>query len=257
MAIPKDFDEAFLSWFRERTEATWAIYPSRTPEEWLEDCAAAGVGGCDWRCDTHWLGGLSDQQIARIEWQWKVRFPPDYRLFLRVLHSVDRPRLCARWTPYVKRQESRLESYDGPSFFNWLSDSEALRGRFAWLHEGLEFDIEHGVEWRPSWGPKPTTLDEQKVRVRELVAEAPRLIPVFGHRYLLADPCEAGNPVFSIYQSDIIVYGPDLRTYLLSEFADLLGLERGDVEELTAAGIQANFAQYAAVPFWGDILANP
>jgi hypothetical protein len=53
---------------------------------------------------------------------------------------------------------------------------------------------------------------------RAKVAEAPRLIPVAGHRYMPAEPELTGNPVFSVYQTDIIYYGDDLATYLRCEF---------------------------------------
>lgn len=43
------------------------------------------------------------------------------------------------------------------------------------------------------------------------------LIPVCGHRYLPAEPCSAGNPVLSVYQMDIIVYGRDLAAYFAAE----------------------------------------
>jgi hypothetical protein len=46
----------------------------------------------------------------------------------------------------------------------------------------------------------------------------PVLIPVFSHRYLLASPCEANNPIFSVYQTDIIIYGNNLPDYLWPEF---------------------------------------
>lgn len=51
----------------------------------------------------------------------------------------------------------------------------------------------------------------------DAVRGAPVLIPVHGHRYLPAEPCEGGNPVFSIYQWDIIVYGRDLESYFEAE----------------------------------------
>src|ERR1700730_13488422 len=85
--IPQHFDEAFLHWFRERTEEAWRRYRTRTFEEFV----ASQVGGSDWQQGTRWLGGLSEQEIATIEQRYHVRFPSDYRLFLQVLHSVDRP----------------------------------------------------------------------------------------------------------------------------------------------------------------------
>jgi len=85
--IPQYFDAAFLRWFRERTEETWRSYPTRT----FENFVASHVGGNDWQQGTCWLGGLSEQEIATIEQRYQMPFPPDYRLFLQLLHSVDRP----------------------------------------------------------------------------------------------------------------------------------------------------------------------
>src|SRR5215467_9882699 len=78
--IPQHFDEAFLRWFRERTEETWQRYQTRTFEEF----EAERLGGLDWQQGTRWLGGLSEQEIVTIEQRYQVRFPPDYRLFLQV-----------------------------------------------------------------------------------------------------------------------------------------------------------------------------
>jgi hypothetical protein len=44
------------------------------------------------------------------------------------------------------------------------------------------------------------------------------LIPICSHRYIPAAPHEAGNPVFSVHQTDIIYYGADLMDYLQNEF---------------------------------------
>jgi hypothetical protein len=48
----------------------------------------------------------------------------------------------------------------------------------------------------------------------------PKLLPISGHRFLAAEPCRPGNPVFSIMQTDIIYYGADLAHYLVNEFID-------------------------------------
>jgi hypothetical protein len=90
-AVPAEFGEAFLDWFRERTEATWSTYPTPT----VEGFAKRRLLGCDWQTGTRWLGGLSEEQLAEVERTWALRFPPDYRLFLHRLHAVDR-RCAAR-----------------------------------------------------------------------------------------------------------------------------------------------------------------
>lgn len=271
--IPEQVDADFLDWFRARLEVSWASLPRQTPGEVLAKYVRGGAGGCTWQHGTRWLAGLSEEEIAEIERQWRLVFPSDYRLFLRRLHSLDRPMLCASYlgegesprsaeaqgalaTAYVEEHKQSMALENGPSFYNWLTDAPAIEERLAWLWEGLQFDVEYNDLWLPSWGPKPATLEEQKTRVRELVEEAPRLIPVFGHRYLLAEPCAAGNPVFSVYQSDIIVYGADLRDYLLFEFTGLLGLDAKALEREIRARINKRFPDYQGVPFWGELLTH-
>jgi hypothetical protein len=241
----------------------------------LAEQVKGGAGGSQWQQGTRWLSGLRDAEVEEVERRWSLTFPPDYRFFLRRLHTVDRPRLRAsylaegeqsqdasgvRAATFIERYRQYMVLQDGPSFYNWLTDTEALQGQFAWLWEGLQFDIEHDVAWRQSWGPKPATLEEQNQRVRALVEAAPKLFPVFSHRYLLAEPCVAGNPVLSVYQSDIIIYGNDLRDYLLAEFGDILGLDVQQRESLKHASY-ANFAarqeEFASIPFWGEIIFNP
>ena len=126
--IPQHFDEAFLSWFQERTEETWRRYKTKTFEEFV----AGGSGGSDWQRGTRWLGGLSEQEIAVIEQRYDLRFPADYRLFLRVLHSVDRPCVGARYV------DSTMIPVTRPSFYNWQMDAE-IQAAYERLFEGLFF----------------------------------------------------------------------------------------------------------------------
>lgn len=76
-------------------------------------------------------------------------------------------------------------------------------------------------------------------------------IVVIEHRYLLASPCEAGNPVLSIYQSDIIIYGVDLHDYFLTEFGRLIGGGNAYGSQLT----QEKYEAYQTIPFWGEFLS--
>lgn len=88
MPIPPNVDAAFLDWFRSTTEAAWAAFHPPTFADWVARCAI----GPTWQQGTRWLGGLSEQELAVAETRWSVRFPPDYRLFLATLHTVERPR---------------------------------------------------------------------------------------------------------------------------------------------------------------------
>ncbi len=256
MDIPPHFDETFLAWFRERTEAAWVTWRETT----LEQYRARNGSGLDWQRGTRWLGGLSDDEIARVEQRWHVRFPPDYRLFLQRLYAVDKPMRGARFEGYAAlppHENSPLLPVESPAFPCWLLDDPLdiayIKGRLDWLYQGFEFDLEHNALWPASWRTKPPTLTARKARMGKLLAAAPAMIPVHAHRYLLGDPCQAGNPVLSIYQSDIIVYGADLRSYLLKEFADLLGIDQSAAHALAEPDAEA-YARVCAIPFWGEII---
>src|SRR5260370_13855027 len=241
--IPQHFDEAFLRWFHERTEETWRSYRTTTFEEFV----ASRVRGRDcWQQGTRWLGGLSEQEIATIEKNYHLCFPPDYRLSLQALHSVDRPLVGARYA-----DNETMIPITAPAFYNWQTDTEAIQAAYEWLVEGLCFDVQWSNLWPQSWGAKPETTEAQEARVRELVNAAPKLIPVFGHRYLLAEPCEAGNPGLSIYQSDMMIYGVDLHHYFLAEFWALAGVGGSVSGQL----IQVRSETYQTIPFWGEFLA--
>lgn len=239
---PQHFDETFLRWFQERTEETWRGYQTTTFEEFV----ASQVGGRDWQQGTRWLSGLREQEIVAIEQHYQVRFLPDYRLFLHMLHSVDRPMVGAKYS-----DGETMVPTTAPSFYNWQTDTEAIQAAYERLVTGFVFDVQQNALWPQSWGIKPTTVEAQEARVRELVNAAPKLIPVFGHRYLLAEPCQAGNPVLSIYQSDIIIYGVDLHDYFLTDFGALIGQENAYGSQLT----QEKYEAYQAIPFWGAFLS--
>ncbi|HEU4783231.1 MAG TPA: hypothetical protein VFS83_07825, partial [Ktedonobacterales bacterium] len=202
MEIPPRFGEEFLYWFRKRTEEAWAGgYPRQ-----------------------RWLPGLSEEEIAGIERAWDLRFPPDYRLFLRLLHAVGEEMSAD------SRSRKRLVPVSKSKIvYNWLLDTKDLRRMFAWPFDGFAFDLEHNDLWLPKWGERPLTAGARRKRLREAISSAPKLIPITGHRYLLAEPLRAGNPVLSVYGLDIIIYGTDLRRFLLIEFAHLLGVDRDSV----------------------------
>jgi len=139
--------------------------------------------------------GLTDAEVAAAELLYGFQFPPDLQAFL----------------------QSGLPR--GKEFPNWRSGEEAvLRDWLDRPRQGILFDIEHNGFWLDEWGTRPATLHEAQQVATELVTAAPRLIPVFAHRMMPAEPHLPGNPVFSVHQTDIIVYGINLRDYLIREF---------------------------------------
>ena len=139
--------------------------------------------------------GLSDQEVARAEVTFGFRFPPD----LRGLLQTALPR--------------------GPEFPDWRSGDETqLREWLDQPREGILFDIEHNNFWLPEWGERPEALTDALEAASNLVRSAPKLIPIYSHRMIPDEPHLPGNPVFSVHQTDIIVYGQDLYQYLHNEF---------------------------------------
>jgi hypothetical protein len=104
------------------------------------------------------------------------------------------------------------------------------------------FDVVHNSAWHPSWGLPPADASEAIRTARLHLARVPKMIPVFGHRYLPAGHGTHGHPVLSIHQTDIIVYGTDLANYIENEFIR------------SGWSISADWTLPPIVPFWGDFL---
>ncbi len=139
--------------------------------------------------------GLADAEVHLAETLHGFRFPPDLRALLQHAQPT------------------------GEGFPDWRQpDSGFIRDRLAWPADGICFDVEHSAFWMPEWGVRPKQLADAQAAARRAVGSAPFLIPVHGHRYLPATPSRSGNPVFSVYQTDIIHYGFDLMSYLDAEF---------------------------------------
>lgn len=167
--------------------------------------------------------GLSDQEIQEIELKFDIRFPPDLRDFL----------------------QTELPISD--NFVNWRlglhsKDEEAyIRQRIDWSFGSMVFDIEHNAFWMEEWGEKSDNINKN-IMVAEIYYETyPKMIPIFSHRYIPSGPYETGNPVFSIYQTDIIYYGYDLAHYFAHEFRFELSDKFPTIDE----------PRY--IEFWGDI----
>jgi hypothetical protein len=193
---PPEYGPGFLGWLRETTEAAW----QRVEEPSLDDFRTAGFIGATWRRGTRWTGPLDDETIYQVERRFDVRFPPQYRLFLQTLHST---------TPSRRGADHRtgdLAPYRAPGFYDWLHDEQPIRAALSRVADTSEFaeeiDVHHGGRrWLEG-------------------APWPRLLPIFGHRYVVADESAW---VLSIVGSDAIVYAEDLRDYLLIELADVIG----------------------------------
>jgi hypothetical protein len=156
--------------------------------------------------------GLTAAEIVDIEQLLGFRFNPDHRVLLRQGLPV------------------------GPRWPDWRAGTtESLRRMLSAPADGVLFDVEANGFWWEGWGARPADPDVALAAARTALARAPRLVPVYGHRYCVALP-EPGLPVYSVMQTDVLPYGRDLRNYLRHEF-----------------GSAARLPPVRTVPFWGEL----
>ena len=166
--------------------------------------------------------GLTESEILNAEERYSFKFPPDLRAFLSFALPI------------------------GDSWPNWRECDDAdLWGRLKWPLDGICFDIEHSNFWHKEWGPKPNSLQASFEIAKQRIRAAPTLIPIFVHRYLPTRPLISGNPVLSVYQTDIIYYGSDLWTYFRNEFSKSREESEANPERI---------GEY--VEFWSDLICG-
>lgn len=169
--------------------------------------------------------GLTALEFGAVEKQYCFSFPPDLREFLSIGLPVsdDFP----NWRTGKRR---------------WGEKELSISDLIEWPAIGICFDVEHDGFWMNDWGTRPDDLQEAFRITRKIVKQAPSLIPVFSHRFLPADPALEGNPVMSVYQTDIIYYGQDLASYLANEF------------ELPMKDQENGNREPRRIRFWSDII---
>ncbi|GLY26696.1 hypothetical protein [Kineosporia sp. NBRC 101731] len=165
--------------------------------------------------------GLTETEFADVEQHFGFEFSDDHRAFLAAGLPI--------WTAGHDDHPDQA----GWGWPNWRDhESETLQQQVNWPVDSIHRHIAEG-HWPTGWGRRPKTQELVKAKTQSLLAEVPRLIPVYAHRYLPAGAGTSGQPVLSVHSlNDIIVYGADLEVYMIQEFHET---------EVT-------------VPFWRDCL---
>jgi hypothetical protein len=144
--------------------------------------------------------GLSESELATAQEAARAEFPPD---------------LCEMLATTLPTGSWSSSS----AFPDWRNRPREVMDEWrARLVHGLHFDVLNSDFWPSSWGARPDDPVDSLEIVTQRLNDAPALIPIYGHRAIPNEPLDAGNPVFSVWQTDIIVYGSDLTEYLRCEF---------------------------------------
>lgn len=155
--------------------------------------------------------GLSDTEIREIEAEMGFVFPPDLRLFLQYA------------LPSGKYKVERSDEF--PTWPDWRGDLNKIKRYTNVMAYQLADDVRSNtlhaspprLFWMEGWGDPPDDVEAAIAEWERRNQEAPRLIRLFSHRHMPALP-QAGNPVFSVYSLDTIIYGNDLADYFSREF---------------------------------------
>jgi hypothetical protein len=215
--IPENFTE-FLYWIKERTEKFWALKREVQDDENHEIE--------NWAYNAKWIG-LSEQEIDNVEIKYGIKFTKFHREFLSILHTVDRKQKNQSWD-----ENGNSIIIESSFFHNWLNDEEEIKKYLSWPKDFLLDDVLRGAIWLKSWGKKSNSKTEQKSIFLNWFTQAPNLIPINSHRFVINEPRDFDNPILSIYGQDTILYGGNMRHYLLNELEDELSLRQGifDIE---------------------------
>ncbi len=231
-------DLAFLDWLRATTEARWA-------DPTLRDAAVTGLGEVACQPGTRWRGPLSPSDLEIVEAMFGVTMPAAYRLFLGTLHTPD-PAMAA-----TQARAGRLVRVEHRLFTDWTGPTTPIIAAFERPVQSLLRGVAIG-RWHPTWGERPGDPRERERLVRRLAAAAPRLIPLAGQRYLVAEAGAEDGPVMAIHGTDATVVASDLRSGLLSELG-LAGPTPPSAGDTAGPAIPADGP---AIPFWSDLVGG-
>ena len=184
LKVPPMISTDFLMEFRRATEA-----------KWREKSIDPTIYGFQFQRGTRWNEGLSDEMVREYEMVLRVRFPHDFKAFLREINGTDLPTLNV----YGSCGEPPRESL---GIYSYPRDIETVKARIDDIH--------------PSRAEIAADLAAQGF---DLPSEA-SLVPIFGHRYVVCTGDLNSSVVLSIVvnEVDAIVYGSSLQEYLEKEF---------------------------------------
>lgn len=252
ITIPKDYTR-FLYWVKERTEKFW-----RAEEDASSDFVCE-----DWIRGASWIG-MSDVEIETIEHKYGIKFTEYHKEFLRILHTTDKKRVVDGLDA-----NGNSVSKEVSLFHNWITDEDEILQKMQAPFEFWLKNVLNGTFWLKSWGNRPDNSGERQKIYEDWYQEASKLIPIHSNKFVISEPLETDNAVLSIVGGGAVVFGRNMRHYLLHELSaelDLLKLvydeeDEGwfeeNSEELEAIMVEEfELLKTTEIPYWKEALCT-
>lgn len=163
--------------------------------------------------------GLTVDEMTQIEKIYEIKFPVCLREFLMM------------GLPVSKR------------FYNWRNmETKNVEYIRQIIDQPIRYinDMPEEVYWCDDWGKETDDEKYLKEEVRKRLSKAPKLLPIFSHRYMPMI-LEKNPPIISVHGVDIIYFGKDLEDYFEVEFGD-------------KSQSEIDFDKIKPIQFWSDII---
>lgn len=162
--------------------------------------------------------GLNQTEFLKIKQEYGIEFPNELKEFYSFVLPISN------------------------NFYNWRDFSnENVSKMKRVLNKPFDdiYEMADEVFWCKDWGDEPDKNERASV-IRQKLKNAPKLIPIYLHRYMPMIKKE-NVPIISICDTDVIYYGENLESYLEVEFGDK---KQNDIE----------FVKIEPILFWSDLL---
>jgi hypothetical protein len=143
--------------------------------------------------NTKFIKGISRKEIDELQLLFGFDFPWDYREMLLIIGGLDTEEISID-----------PDGEDEVAFHNFFYQYPRDIDKVQYLLEDININIMFAEE----------ALKESGFDVSNILG----YIPIYSHRVLVVFKNKYLSPVISVWGSDIIVYGNDLKEYLKNDF---------------------------------------
>lgn len=145
--------------------------------------------------------GLTEQSLSKIESQLQGGIPQDLRLLLSKAVPI-----------YAPGDESK------DIFPRWdCNIDDTIQNSQKFVKDLMAADIETEGYWNSLFGKQPIDKNLALKHALEYLDECPKLIPIYGHRYMIMNNNE--SPILSYHgPMDTIIYASNIVDFLALDF---------------------------------------